>query len=86
MLCEEDGVMGRPGVYPDEFRERAVRLVHEWRNDRAVSEGGLQVVSRVHRRPSGAVRGRADLRGPADRPFHLLRSGEAATVAPAVAR
>ena len=37
--------MGRPRVYPDEFRERAVRLVHEWRKDRAVAEGGLQAVA-----------------------------------------
>ena len=37
--------MGRPRVYPDEFRERAVRLVHEWRKDRAVAECGLQAVA-----------------------------------------
>ena len=37
--------MGRPRVYPDEFRVRAVRLVHEWRKDRAVAEGGLQAVA-----------------------------------------
>jgi len=34
--------MGRPRVYPDEFRERAVRLVHEWRKERNVADGGLQ--------------------------------------------
>jgi transposase len=32
-------------VYPDEFRERAVRLVREWRDARGVSEGGLTAVS-----------------------------------------
>ena len=37
--------MGRPRVYPDEFRERAVRLVHEWRKERDVAEGGLQAVA-----------------------------------------
>jgi transposase len=37
--------MGRPRVYPDEFRERAVRLVHEWRKGRGVAEGGLQAVA-----------------------------------------
>jgi len=37
--------MGRPRVYPDEFRERAVRLVHEWRKERGVAEGGLQPVA-----------------------------------------
>ena len=37
--------MGRPRVYPDQFRERAVRLVHEGRKDRAVAEGGLQAVA-----------------------------------------
>ena len=37
--------MGRPRVYPDEFRERAVRLVHEWRKERGVAEGGLQAVA-----------------------------------------
>ena len=37
--------MGRPRVYPDEFRERAVRLVHEWRKERGVADGGLQAVA-----------------------------------------
>ena len=37
--------MGRPRVYPDEFRERAVRLVREWREARGVTEGGLTAVS-----------------------------------------
>ena len=37
--------MGRPRMYPDEFRERAVRLVHEWRKERGVAEGGLQAVA-----------------------------------------
>jgi transposase len=33
---------GRPRTYPDEFRERAVRLVYEWRKERGVADGGLQ--------------------------------------------
>ncbi len=37
--------MGRPRVYPDEFRERAVRLVREWREARGVSEGGLTAIA-----------------------------------------
>jgi transposase len=37
--------MGRPRVYPDEFRERAVRLVWEWRDARGVTEGGVTAVS-----------------------------------------
>ena len=37
--------MGRPRVYPDEFRERAVRLVREWREARGVTEGGLTAVA-----------------------------------------
>ncbi len=37
--------MGRPRVYPDEFRERAVRLVREWREARGVAEGGLTAIS-----------------------------------------
>ncbi len=37
--------MGRPKVYPDEFRERAVRLVREWRDARGVSEGGYTAVA-----------------------------------------
>ena len=37
--------MGRPRVYPDEFRERAVRLVREWREARGVTEGGLTAIS-----------------------------------------
>jgi transposase len=37
--------MGRPRVYPDEFRERAVRLVREWRDARGQSSGGLTAVS-----------------------------------------
>jgi len=37
----------RPRVYPDEFRERAVRLLREWREARAVEgrpAGGVQAV------------------------------------------
>ena len=37
--------MGRPKVYPDEFRERAVRLVWEWREARGVSQGGINPVA-----------------------------------------
>ena len=37
--------MARPRVYPDEFRERAVRLVREWRDARGLSNGGLTAVS-----------------------------------------
>ena len=37
--------MGRPRVYPDEFRERAVRLVREWRQARGVTDGGLTAIS-----------------------------------------
>ncbi len=32
-------------MYPDEFRERAVRLVREWRDARGVTQGGLTAVS-----------------------------------------
>ena len=37
--------MGRPRVYPDEFRERAVRLVREWRDARGVASGGVTAIS-----------------------------------------
>ena len=37
--------MARPRVYPDEFRQRAVRLLREWREARGVEEGGLRAVS-----------------------------------------
>ena len=32
-------------MYPDEFRERAVRLVREWREARGVTSGGVTAVS-----------------------------------------
>jgi transposase len=32
-------------VYPDEFRERAVRLLREWRETRGVTDGGLTAIS-----------------------------------------
>jgi transposase len=32
-------------VYPDEFRERAVRLVREWREARGVTSGGVTAIS-----------------------------------------
>lgn len=38
--------MGRPRVYSDEFRERAVRLVKEWREARGVTDGGVTAVGR----------------------------------------
>ena len=37
--------MGRPRVYPDEFRERAVPLVREWREERGVRDGGVTAIS-----------------------------------------
>jgi transposase len=37
--------MARPRVYSDEFRERAVRLVREWREARAVSDGGYTPIA-----------------------------------------
>jgi transposase-like protein len=37
--------MGRPRVYPDEFRERAVRLVRQWREERGVVDGGVTAIS-----------------------------------------
>ena len=44
--------MGRQRRYPVEFRERAVRLVYEWRDARDRSDGGLNEVGEqlgVHR-------------------------------------
>ena len=44
--------MGRPRSYPDEFRERAVRLVHDWQRERGLSDGGVTAVARqlgIHR-------------------------------------
>jgi transposase len=38
--------MVRPKVYPDELRERAVRLLHEWRQARGVTDGGFTAVSK----------------------------------------
>jgi transposase len=38
--------MGRPRVYPDEFRERAVGMVRQWREERGVTEGGTTEVAR----------------------------------------
>jgi transposase len=37
--------MARPRSYPDEFRERAVRLVNEWRAERGLSDGGVTAVA-----------------------------------------
>ena len=38
--------MARPRLYPDELRARAVRLIHEWRESRGVSDGGFTAVSK----------------------------------------
>jgi transposase len=38
--------MARPRVYSDEFRERAVRLLREWRDARGVTEGGYTPVAK----------------------------------------
>jgi transposase len=37
--------MARPRVYSDELRERAVRLLWEWRKARGVTEGGYTAIS-----------------------------------------
>jgi transposase len=37
--------MGRPRSYPDEFRERAVRLVREWQAERGLSDGGVTAIA-----------------------------------------
>ncbi len=37
--------MARPRVYPDELRQRAVRLVREWQEARWVTEGGYTPIS-----------------------------------------
>ena len=36
--------MAAPRKHPDEVRERAVRLVHEWRRERNRADGGLKEV------------------------------------------
>jgi len=36
--------MARPKVYPDAFRERAVRLLREWREGRGGGGGGPRAV------------------------------------------
>ena len=38
--------MGSPRRYPPELRERAVRMVYEWREARGRSDGGLREVGR----------------------------------------
>ena len=38
--------MVRPKVYPDELRERAIRLLHEWRQARGVTEGSYTAISK----------------------------------------
>ena len=38
--------MVRPKVYPDELRERAVRLLHEWRQARGVNDGGYTAIAK----------------------------------------
>jgi transposase-like protein len=50
--------MARPRSYSDEFRERAVRLVREWRAERGLSDGGLTVVAAqlgLHRKTAAPV-------------------------------
>ena len=37
--------MARPSKYPEEFRQRAVRLVFEWRDARGVKTGGVNPVA-----------------------------------------
>jgi len=37
--------MARPRVYSDEFRERAVRLLQEWREARGVTDGGFTAIA-----------------------------------------
>jgi transposase len=37
--------MGRQSRYPKEFRERAVRLVYEWRDARDRTDGGFREVA-----------------------------------------
>ena len=37
--------MARPRVYSDEFRERAVRLLREWRQARGLTDGGYTAVA-----------------------------------------
>ena len=37
--------MGRPRVYPEEFRQRAVGLVHEWRDARGGQDGAMTHVA-----------------------------------------
>lgn len=38
--------MAAPRKYPDEVRERAVRMVWEWRRERHVTAGGVSDVAR----------------------------------------
>jgi transposase len=38
--------MARPRVYPDELRQRAVRLVREWQEARGVTDGGYTAISK----------------------------------------
>jgi len=38
--------MAAPRRYPDEIRQRAVRMVQEWRRERHVTSGGVNQVAR----------------------------------------
>ena len=38
--------MARPRVYPDELRQRAVRLVREWQAARGLTDGGYTAISK----------------------------------------
>ena len=40
------GKAGRPRTYPDAFRDRAVRLVWEWRDSRGITTGGIADVAK----------------------------------------
>jgi transposase len=42
--------MARARVYPDELRQRAVRLVREWQEARGVADGGYTAISKQLRR------------------------------------
>jgi hypothetical protein len=49
--------MGRRGSFPDEFRERAVRLVREWRRERRATRRTVRDAAwRSTRRPSGSTK------------------------------
>ncbi len=83
--------MARPKVYPDELRQRAVRLVTEWREAPEVSDGGFTPVSSqlgLHcetprswvleaegQDPTGGHHHQCRRRWPGPAPCHWLTSG-----------